>query len=259
MRRSRQRPSAVGYDMATMNYDFLHEAILHLPIVTTLLSAIFAFQLFSRYRVKGGGLHLMWWGIGMITYGVGTFTEAFTTVVGWNPLIFRIWYIAGAFLGGYPLAQGSIYLLMKRRFAHASAWLVCSAIIIGAVLIFLTPLDTSLSEAHRLDGQVIVWSKIRLMTPFINLYSLVFLAGGAAVSAMRFRRVSRLRNRYLGNIWISIGAILPGIGGTMTRFGVVEALYITELIGLSMIFIGYRLSISEPSPKLGMAPVPTET
>lgn len=30
----------------------------------------------------------------------------------------------------------------------------------------------------------------------------------------------------------------------MTRFGVVEALYLTELVGLVMIFIGYRLSVS---------------
>jgi hypothetical protein len=234
------------------NYSSLHSAILHLPIVTTLVSAVFAFQLFSRYRRKGGGLHLLWWGLGMITYGIGTFTEAYTTVIGWNPVVFRIWYIAGAFLGGYPLAQGSIYLLTKRRFAHASAWIICSAVVIGGVLMFLTPLDTSLAEPHRLDGEVIVWSKIRLMTPAINLYSLIFLAGGAAVSAVRMRKKNALRNRYLGNIWISLGAILPGIGGTMTRFGIVEALYLTELIGLLMIFIGYRLAISQRMPASGV-------
>jgi hypothetical protein len=224
--------------------DDLHQAVLHLPVVTTCVSAVFAHQLFSRYRAKGGGLHLMWWGIGMITYGIGTFTEAYTTILGWNPFIFRLWYVAGAFLGGYPLAQGSIYLLTRRRFAHASAWVVCSVIAIGSVLVFLTPLDTSAAELHRLDGKVIEWSKIRLMTPFINLYSLIFLAGGAAYSALRFKKVEKLRNRYLGNIWISVGAILPGIGGTMTRFGLVEALYLTELVGLVMIFLGYRLSVS---------------
>ena len=103
------------------------------------------------------------------------------------------------------------------------------------------------ADTHRLDGKVIVWSNVRLMTPFINLYSLIFLAGGAAWSALRFRKVGALRNRYLGNIWISLGAILPGIGGTMTRFGMVEALYITELVGLLMIFVGYRMSIA-PAP-----------
>ena len=100
-----------------MDTDLLHRAVLHLPVVTTLCAAYFCFELFSRYRAKGGGLHLLWWGIGMATYGVGTFTEAWTSIVGWDPTVFRFWYIAGAFLGGYPLAQGSIYLLMKKRFA----------------------------------------------------------------------------------------------------------------------------------------------
>jgi hypothetical protein len=54
--------------------------------------------------------------------------------MGWSPVVFRTWYVAGAFLGGYPLAQGSIYLLMSRRFAHRSAWIVMSVIAIASVL-----------------------------------------------------------------------------------------------------------------------------
>ena len=34
----------------------------------------------------------------------------------------------------------------------------------------------------------------------------------------------------------------PGIGGTFTRFGHVEVLYVTELIGLLVIWVGYRLN-----------------
>lgn len=226
----------------------LHEIVLHLPVLTTFCAAFFAWTLFSRYRLKGGGPHLLWWGIGMITYGVGTFTEAYTTIFGWHPLVFRFWYIAGAFLGGYPLAQGSIYLLMRRGFANWSARITVAVIAVASVLVLLTPLDPSLSEAHRLSGKVIAWSRVRLISPFINVYSLVFLVGGAVVSAMRFRRAASLRNRYTGNILIAIGALLPGIGGTATRFGYVEALYITELMGLLLIFAGYRLCVASPKP-----------
>src|SRR5687767_245893 len=84
----------------------IHEIVLHLPILTTILASIFATLLFSHYRRKGGGLHLLWWGIGMVTYAVGTMTESLTTLFGWNPAVFKLWYISGAFLGGYPLAQG---------------------------------------------------------------------------------------------------------------------------------------------------------
>lgn len=226
----------------------LHRVLLHLPVLTTLCAVVFSFQLFHRYRLKGGGLHLLWWGVGMITYGVGTFTEAWTTLAGWHPTIFRVWYIFGAFLGGYPLAQGSIYLLMKKRFAHASAWIVCSLIAVASVFVFLTPLDTRLAEAHRLSGAVIEWEWIRWISPLFNTYAVIFLVGGAIVSALRFRREAKLRNRYLGNIFIAIGAILPGIGGASTRAGYVEALYVTELAGLLLIYLGYRLNISKKIP-----------
>ncbi len=228
-----------------MNLDSTHQAVLHLPLLTTICSIVFCYQLFSRYRSKGGGLHLLWWGIGMATYGLGTLTESLTTLFGWQPLVFRSWYVAGAFLGGYPLAQGTIYLLMSRRFAHLSAWIVSSFIVLGGVLVFLTPLDLSLVESHRLSGRVIEWSWIRWMTPFVNLYAVAFLVGGAIVSALRFRGTPGLRHRYVGNVLIAAGAILPGIGGTATRAGYVEVLYVTELAGLLLIYAGYRFNISK--------------
>jgi outer membrane receptor protein involved in Fe transport len=220
-----------------------HRMVLYLPAITTLFSIFFCTQLFSRYRAKGGGLHLLWWGIGMATYGVGTFTEAYTSIVGWNETIFRAWYIAGAFLGGYPLAQGSIYLLMRRRFAHLSAIVVTSLIAIASIFVLLTPINTDLVETHRLSGQVIEWQWVRLISPFFNLYAVIFLVGGAIYSAIKFRRAGALRHRYIGNILIAIGAILPGIGGAMTRAGYVEALYVTELLGLVLIFGGYKMNI----------------
>lgn len=226
-------------------YSTLHQLVLRLPALTTVCAIWFCYELFTRYRNQGGGPHLLWWGIGMATYGIGTLTEAVTSFLGWQPLVFRLWYVAGAFLGGYPLAQGSIYLLMKRRFADASAWIVCSLIAIASVFVFLTPLDIALAEPHRLSGNVIEWTWIRAISPFFNLYAVAFLVGGAIVSAVRFRTSPNLRHRYVGNVLIAIGAILPGIGGAMTRAGYVEVLYVTELAGLLLIYAGYRLNVSK--------------
>ena len=240
-----------------MTFDLLHQAVLHLPILTTLCAAYFGAELFSRHLSRGGGPHLLWWGIGMLTYGLGTTTEALTTLFGWHPVVFRFWYVAGAFLGGYPLAQGSIYLLMNRRFADLSAWVVSGVIAIGAVFVFLTPLDPSLAEAHRLSGKVIVWQWVRLISPFINLYAVAFLVGGALLSARRYSTDPERRGRYLGNILIACGGILPAIGGTATRFGLVEVLYVTELLGLLLIYAGYRACVAAPRPVLAEARLET--
>ncbi|MGA7306265.1 MAG: hypothetical protein WBW88_15415, partial [Rhodothermales bacterium] len=89
-----------------------------IPIITTLVTIPFTVILFRHWRKKPEALYVMWWAIGVLTYGVGTLTESLTTLVGWHLPIFKAWYISGALLGGAPLAQGSIYLLMKRKTAH---------------------------------------------------------------------------------------------------------------------------------------------
>jgi hypothetical protein len=226
----------------------LHALVLHVPLLSTLCASYFAVELFARYRRRGGGPHLLWWGVGMLTFGLGTGTESFTTLFGWHSLVFRLWYVVGAFLGGYPLAQGSIYLLAKRRFATASAWTVSSLIAVAGLLVFLSPLDPSKAEGHRLSGAVIEWHWLRLVSPFINIYALVFLVGGAIVSAFRYRGDPARRGRYIGNIMIACGGLLPGIGGTFTRFGLVEVLYVTELLGLILIYAGYRACVAAPRP-----------
>ena len=229
------------------DYSPLHQAVLHLPVLSTLCATFFAYVLFSRFAEKGAGPHLFWWGLGMETYGMGTFTEAFTTLVGWNETVFRLWYIAGAFLGGYPLAQGSAYLHLGRKAANRWAYFWVLVISIASVFVFLAPIDASLADSHRLSGNVIQWRAVRLVSPFINIWALAFLVGGAIVSARKFQKDARFKGRFVGNVLIAVGGLLPGIGGSMTRAGYVEALYVTELMGLILIYAGYRACLAAPA------------
>jgi hypothetical protein len=77
------------------------------------------------------------------------------------------------------------------------------------------------------------------MTPFINLYAFIFLVGGAVFSAVKYSKNTRYKKRFTGNLLIAVGGLLPGIGGSFTKFGYVEVLYVTELIGLLFIYLGY--------------------
>lgn len=214
----------------------------YIPLLTTVLALAFAVVLFRRYRERARP-HLLWWGIGMLTYAAGTITESLTTLTGWHAGIFRAWYITGALLGGAPLAQGTVYLLLSKRTADRLTVLLVSAVVAGSICVLLSPLDYGLVEAHRLSGKVLVWRWVRYFSPFINLYALMFLVGGAILSAVRYASRRETRHRVLANIAIATGGILPGIGGTFTRFGHVEVLYVTEFLGLLLIALGYRLSV----------------
>ncbi len=231
----------------------------YIPILTTCVALAFAVVIFRRYQQRGGQ-HLLWWGFGMLTYAAGTITESATTLLGWHEPVFRAWYITGALLGGAPLAQGTVYLLLPRRTAdRLSIALVC-AILFGTVCVLLSPIDLALVEPYRLSGKVLVWRWVRFISPFINLYALAFLMGGAILSAIRYARQTETRHRALANVFIAVGALLPGIGGTFTRLGHVEVLYVTELIGLACIAVGYRLSVgpalAQPGLRNRTAPVP---
>jgi hypothetical protein len=85
-----------------------------------------------------------------------------------------------------------------------------------------------------------MWTWARLFSILPNTYALIFLVGGAAWSAIQYARKQGSGNRVLGNWLIAIGALLPGIGGSFTRFGYVEVLFVTEFIGIVLIWAGYR-------------------
>lgn len=221
----------------------MQQLISHIPILTTLIALGFALEVLRRYRMKGRGTHLLWWAAGMLMYGAGTFAEGYVTLFGWNEAIFKWWYITGALLGGMPLAQGTVYLLMKRKLAHGLTLAVVPVILLAATCVLLSPLDYAFVEAHRLSGKALAWQWVRLFSPFINTYAFIFLVGGAILSAYRFHKNRSTRHRFIGNVYIALGALLPGIGGTFTRFGYTEVLYVTELLGIVLIYIGYRYCI----------------
>ena len=114
-------------------------------------------------------------------------------------------------------------------------------ILIASIAIILAPVDMSLVDPARLTGKVIMWTWARMFSILPNTYALVFLMGGAAWSAIQYARKQGNGGRVLGNWLIAIGALLPGIGGSFTRFGYVEVLFVTELIGISLIWAGYRV------------------
>jgi hypothetical protein len=219
-------------------------AVHYLPIVTTVLAVPFAVAIGRRFLAYPDRFHLLWWAIGVATYAAGTLTESLTTLFGWQEPVFRLWYITGALMGGAPLAQGTVYLLLRRPVAHRLTAVLVTVISVAAVAVLLSPIRYDLVEAHRLSGRVFEWTWVRRFSPFINLYAVIFLIGGAIVSAVRFSRSPDTRHRMWANVWIAAGAILPGIGGTFTRFGYTEVLYVTELIGLLMMWRGYVLSTS---------------
>jgi hypothetical protein len=237
-----RRSLIVSEELAVQQPHLIH----YIPILTTILSAIFCFILLRRRYIKGQGAHLLWWAGGVGAYGLGTALEAAITIFGNSPELTKAWYIAGALLGGYPLAQGTVYLLLKRSTANILAAITVPFIIIFSVFVILSPVRMEALELHRPSGAVLDWQWIRLFTPLINGYAALFLIGGAILSAVRYAQHTATRDRAIGNALIAFGALLPGIGGSMAKAGIVEALYIGEFVGIIFIWLGYGFCVRRP-------------
>ena len=214
-----------------------------LPFVSSLLSFVFAFLLFRRYRRRLGP-HLLLWGIGMVFYGLGGFCEGYYGTFGWSPPVFRLWYLFGAILVAAWLGQGTVYLLVRRRWANVLMGLLALGSLYAAARVLAAQLDpslmtTSLHTGSELSGDAIVSHGVRLLTPFFNLYGTVALVGGAIYSAWIFWRKRVLVHRMVGNLCIALGALLPAFGGAFSRMGIPGALYLSEFLGAALMFIGF--------------------
>jgi hypothetical protein len=135
-------------------------------------------------------------------------------------------------------------LLAKRKWASALMIVLGVASLYAAIRVFTAQLDPSLMTesmhtGSELSGHAIVTGGVRGLTPFFNLYGTVTLVGGALYSSWIFWRKRILLHRTIGNILIAVGAMLPAFGGTFSRFGLPNALYLGELLGTILLFAGF--------------------
>jgi hypothetical protein len=214
-----------------------------LPFASTVVAVTFAVAVLLRFR-RRGGLHLLFWGLGLVLYSMGTFAEFYSTFA-WSPLVFRMWYIGGALLTAAWLGQGTVYFLVRREnLAHYLAVGLILASAFAVAVMFATPLDESAFDSGvSLSAQykqiMPEDALVRRLTPLFNIYGTLWLVGGAVYSAWIFWRKGVLLNRAIGNVLIAAGALAPAIGGSLSRLGTTEFLYVSELVGVVLMFVGF--------------------
>lgn len=239
-----------------------------LPLASTIMSAVFAVILLRRYAQRRGK-HLLIWGIAMIMYGLGTFAEFYLSFA-WSATIFRLWYLCGATLVAAWLGQGTIHLLVRKpRVADTLLVILTVASLVAAIHLFATPLNESLFDpgvpvshqyaTNSAKGIVGLMPEggVRSYSFLFNIYGTVALVGGALYSATVFWRKRILPQRVLGNVFIALGGLSPALGGTLARVGATEFLYVSELIGVVLIFIGFRLATTQQPVPASSTPAAT--
>ena len=206
-------------------------------MLSAVVSAVFAGVLALRYARRRRPHQLVW------TIGLAMFTLAAAAGVlarsgGATEAEYRLFYLFGAILNVAWLALGTTYLLAPRA-ARRALWGLLAFTALASVAVFASPVDLSAAADTGKGFDRAPLPRI-LAGLGSGLGSLVLVAG-ALWSAWRFLRARHEGRRALANVIIAAGVLVAAAGGTAAFTGASGVVEWTNLVGVSLIFVGFLL------------------
>jgi hypothetical protein len=181
------------------------------------------------------------WAVAFIVFALAAGSEVIGAMVGWSPFLARIYYLCGAVLVVGVLALGELYLLFPGRLPSVTTGLALLIAALSATIVWSAPIDQQRLQTegwHAIErGPVLIALAVAL-----NAGGTAILAGGALFSAWAMRGKPELRQRAAGCLLIAIGTLTVASGGTLTRLGRPEYLYLAMSAGIAIIFAGVLLT-----------------
>jgi hypothetical protein len=177
------------------------------------------------------------WTIAFLVFAIAAGAEVAGSMIGWSSLLTRVYYLSGAVLVVGLLALGELYLLFPGRMPALTPGFTLLVVALAATTVWNAPINAA---ALQTQG----WAAIErgpmlvALAAAINAGGTAVLAGGAVYSAWRLKSVGGSRQRAIGCVLIAAGTLVVAAGGTLTRFGHREFLYIPMALGIAIIFAG---------------------
>jgi hypothetical protein len=145
------------------------------------------------------------------------------------------------------LGQGTVFLLVRKRGVAPALTAVLAVLsLIALALVLFAPLTPAVAGFDPGRPVSVQYKDLMtrngltiLLTIVLNIYGTLTLVGGALYSSFLFWRKKVLAGRMLGNVLIAGGALLPAMAGSFVKAGLVDWLYISELLGVILMFVGF--------------------
>lgn len=188
------------------------------------------FQKFAKKRK----LHHLFWALGLLTWGITDFAQAWAILIGWTVPIYKLYYFSAITLAGF-LGVGTVGLLFSEHRAYPSyvVYVVYTTLLFGLLVAFAT-VDEVLLAVTPIVGGLAFPDSVRIWTLPINIPGGIAFIGGAAFSFYATRKAYAL--------YITLGALIPALGGTLARFALPGFLPFTDFFGIAFLAAGVYLS-----------------
>ena len=209
-----------------------------LPLVTTFVSGAFAIAVLVRYMRKRRPSHLAW-AVGLLLFAVAALCGFLARSGGATDLEYRLFYLFGAIANVAWLALGTVFIIAP-RYGRAGLALVLGLTAVAAYAVFATPVDIAVAVDTGKgfpDG-----SLPRILAAIGSGVGSLVLIGGALWSAWVFLRRRDNGRRAVANVIIATGVFIAAAGGTVAFTGASGVLELTNLLGISVMFVGFLLA-----------------
>lgn len=209
-------------------------------VIFPLLSTVIAFMcavVIGRDAIHRPRPDKVIWAIAFLMFALAAGADAAGRELGWSTWLAKLYYATGPALVVMYLAIGELYLLFPARMRRYGIGLTAIATAFWLSLVIGAPIDQARLAA---DG----WEAIdrdgfmTVVTIVINSVSTLIIVGGTGYSIWHFARKGIMRNRMIGCALILVGTLAVAAGGSLTRLGHYEYLYIAMSIGIALIFLG---------------------
>ena len=206
------------------------------PVISAVLAALCAIVI-GRDALRRPRPDKQAWFIAFVMFALAAGADAYGREFGWSEALARLYYMTGPALVVAFLAIGELYLLFPNRmgrFAPGAAILLTATWI---TMVLSAPIDSTLLASEGWEA-IDRSGALRVMSIAINVIGTLIIVGGLLWSVWRFQRTGSHRNRMIGCLLIVVGTLTVAMGGTLTRFGQYEYLYIAMSVGIALIFGG---------------------
>jgi hypothetical protein len=217
----------------------------HIPLITTLVSAVFTALLVWQYAHRRKR-HQLIWAVALALYGLTAFMEylANPDILGPSLPLIKLYYSGTGPMVGL-LGGGVLYLLASKRLSDIYLALVVAlsvTVVVSTVAAQIpsVEIESAFNAGLPQGFRTVVMEfpmTARIPTIILNITGALFLVGGSLFSYIRDRSRSY-------NIFLLLGGILPSLGGaSLGFFRNADIFFEFELSDTVFLFLGFILSI----------------
>ena len=221
-----------------------------ISLLAAVLTYCFAAAVLDQYLARRRAYQLVWV-LALVAFAIAFTAQFIAAVSGWTTALFRVWYGFGALYAVPLLGLGTVYLLCPRWAKIAATIIVGELMLWGFLRIYGEPLDPASlvpppgathPETQRLPPD------IRATAVLLNAIGTLVLFVGAGWSAWSFRRRRTAPHRVVSNLLIAAGALIAGAAGSLEKLGYPSLLYLGNLAGIAVLFLGFLRSSERLDP-----------